>query len=499
MPSVPKARSQQARVAILALGLAGCAPDSPAFDNTDAGGDAGAGGQGGSGGVDASTAGSAGQAGTGGSSGGPSSWVVTAGDGPADRAREIALDADGNLYVVGEFGTQIDWGDGPRAAGGDADLFVVSFDPSGAVRWSDVRGGTGADRAYSVVVGERVFVGGVFVGTVPFGTITLTAATNDGFVSAYDSIGAHRWAIPVGVGDGDGEVNTLRVVPGGVQAGVGFNSDAYAYEGAPLFAHGGGWDFLVATISNLGKPSGETQYSDDGNESIFGLASMPNGDTLISGNYSTAPDFAPFANPPLKGDYDGMVLRLGVVEWLSSWASSGLDSCKDGTYWPEADVVVARCTVDFVEAASGLGVVSQGDDDALLVALDPDDGTPRWARGIGTPEADKAASLTITPDGVLLSVARGLGEVKLTGGGTTVNLGQGAGFWLGWFDPAGALVRSLSVQGTHKPSEAVVRQSATHVYVAGGFTGQLATPAGNIEAMTGYDAFVLGVALEELL
>ncbi len=74
----------------------------------------------------------------------------------ADLAEDIALDAQGNLFLVGwTIATDFPVGAGapqPARAGG-WDAFVASLVPDGAaLRWSTYLGGTGDDHAYSIAV-----------------------------------------------------------------------------------------------------------------------------------------------------------------------------------------------------------------------------------------------------------------------------------------------------------------------------------------------------------
>ena len=88
------------------------------------------------------------------------------GDDLADAVRDAAIDAAGNVYVVGgALSTDLLPGAPVRAYGGNAkeDAFVAKFDPTGQVLWWTFLGGPGPDRAQAVDIDPNsgeVVVGG---------------------------------------------------------------------------------------------------------------------------------------------------------------------------------------------------------------------------------------------------------------------------------------------------------------------------------------------------
>jgi hypothetical protein len=69
----------------------------------------------------------------------------------ADVARDVALDAAGNVYVVGgALSADLLPGAPTRALAGKEDAFVAKLDPSGQVIWWTFLGGPGPDRGYAI-------------------------------------------------------------------------------------------------------------------------------------------------------------------------------------------------------------------------------------------------------------------------------------------------------------------------------------------------------------
>lgn len=106
----------------------------------------------------------------GGNGGGSGSFAIgVVGGGQEDQVRDVALDAQGNLYLSGvtrsdDFPTtsgayQTQFNPGPRSAGGtEADAFVMKLSPSGDLQWSTLVGGPHHDRTYGIEVDGQGFV-----------------------------------------------------------------------------------------------------------------------------------------------------------------------------------------------------------------------------------------------------------------------------------------------------------------------------------------------------
>lgn len=106
------------------------------------------------------------------------SWIQTIGGDEVsstvrDSGNDIALDADGNIYVAGTFSGRTKFENraaAPRTRSlGETDAFVASYAPDGAFRWSRTTGGEEHDgNTHLAVVGSAVYTVGYFEDTVDF-------------------------------------------------------------------------------------------------------------------------------------------------------------------------------------------------------------------------------------------------------------------------------------------------------------------------------------------
>jgi fibronectin type 3 domain-containing protein len=80
-------------------------------------------------------------------------WAKSFGNtGSDDSANAAAFDAFGNLIVGGRFSTNVDFGGGGLSSVGSYDVFVAKFAPSGAHLWSRRAGGSSFDTVGAVAV-----------------------------------------------------------------------------------------------------------------------------------------------------------------------------------------------------------------------------------------------------------------------------------------------------------------------------------------------------------
>lgn len=114
-----------------------------------------------------------------------------------DHGNAIAVDSKGNVYVTGSFhGSQAFLGKSPVASKGLNDVFVTSFTSAGQCRWQKAFGGPGDDEGRGIAVDsqDNVYVIGGFQYNVDFGGGPLKATnTQDSFITSFTSTGGYRW------------------------------------------------------------------------------------------------------------------------------------------------------------------------------------------------------------------------------------------------------------------------------------------------------------------
>lgn len=89
------------------------------------------------------------------------SWIVPFGDAKSQRARAVAVDALGDIFVLADFDGVVELDGTQLTSAGETDIALLKLDGTGALLWAKSFGTAGADAAGRLVLdgGEVVFTG----------------------------------------------------------------------------------------------------------------------------------------------------------------------------------------------------------------------------------------------------------------------------------------------------------------------------------------------------
>jgi hypothetical protein len=130
-------------------------------------------------------------------------WAISSGPGYAN-AFNLDMDANGDLYICGEYFNQLVAGTTTLTSSGSSDynFFIAKYSSSGTFQW--IRGGGGllSDKAYAVdadPAGNVYLTGGYQSPTLAIGATTLiSVGISDAFIAKYDATGNPLWAKNIG-------------------------------------------------------------------------------------------------------------------------------------------------------------------------------------------------------------------------------------------------------------------------------------------------------------
>ena len=131
-------------------------------------------------------------------------WSNSYDDVGFQNVRDVAVDANDDVFIVGAFETGIDLGGTPLTSAGLRDVFVAKLaGATGAHVWSERFGGAAMDIPYGmgVIPGGDIALGGHFQETIDFGggaKMAEGADDYDVFVARLAGDGAHVWSADYG-------------------------------------------------------------------------------------------------------------------------------------------------------------------------------------------------------------------------------------------------------------------------------------------------------------
>lgn len=270
-------------------------------------------------------------------------WSRGLGTSGQDSANDVAVDANGDLYVIGAR----DWN--PYGASGMISLHKLSG-TTGEVLWQKsfaTSGGAAGFGAATTPQGAVVIVGSFGNpggGMIDFGGASLTSAwVRAGFVAQLDgSTGAHQWSRAI-ENSNQSDLNAVATTTSGGVFVAGASRGAARLAGGPAVATGGEYDLFVARLNGAnGAHVWSKAFGGPGYEIGYDLAIGADDDVVVVGQLASS----------------GVSLGGSVLAFAAS----------------PADVVVGR-----FDGATGahLGSYStgdSGDDVAFGVAVRPDTG-----------------------------------------------------------------------------------------------------------------------------
>ncbi len=370
-----------------------------------------------------------------------------------DRGTSIAVDEEGNIYLVGTYNQQVDFGGGVAIAGAD-DPFVASFAADGTYRWHTQFGGPGHDTGGGVAVipgtNEIVVVGAVsgdpglpgnwpesglrgFVAKLDrtSGTVTGSRALDATEQSRANAVTADAGGIYVAGGfHGTFEVGIPRVSTGdedmfAVRLGIDLeptwnwaDGDIRKDLGRAIAVNASGGvaitgyisatdesqDIIVTGFSSPlgGAPTWRNLYPSPPGGAAKGHAVVwtPEGDVVMTGFFTGPVNFG--QTTPDGGGRDGVLLRLdgatGTTGWAITYGGPGDDTSRGVAVDPAGNLLV---TGDFSDSVVvGAPLTSNGGKDVFVGMFMPD-GTPAWTRAYGGVSNDNGNAVAFAPDGSL--------------------------------------------------------------------------------------------------
>ena len=265
-------------------------------------------------------------------------WNTFLGGTSTDAASDVAADTAGNVYVIGW--SLASWGDPLSPHMGNLDAFVARLTPAGALVWNTFLGTSLPDSGGVLHPDGH---GGLYVAGQSAATWGSPLRPHSGvaaldvFVARMTSEGVLTWNTFLG--------GTGSDAPGGLVVDTDENlfvvGESATTWGSPLLSHSALDDAFVAALTPAGELVWNTFLGGGGNDSAGGIGVL-GGDLYVAGNSTTG--WGSPLQPHAGGVRDAYAARLttaGTLVWLTFVGGSGNDSASDLLVTAEGRVYLA--------------------------------------------------------------------------------------------------------------------------------------------------------------
>lgn len=374
---------------------------------------------------------------------------------------------------------------------GVEDIFVMKVDANGSLVWATSMGGSGSDIGNEIAVDANgyIYVAGEFESTVDFdpgaGTANLTSpAGSASFVSKFTAAGNYSWSRMIGSNLGT-RATGLVVDASGVShvAGV-FSGTADLDPGAGTQSEVtvGQTDFYIIELDSAGVMQWADHFGGSSLDQMESIAQDVNGDLYVTGFFSGTSDFQPgggTTNLTASGT-DIFVARFmanGNLDWAVKMGGSGTDGGTDiavdftgnvyttGYFDGTADFDPGNGTVTFT---AGTGI-----SDAFVSCLTPT-GTYSWAGQMGGTSVDAGQAIFLDITGNVYTTGRFSGTADFDPSGTTNSLTSAGTYdvYISKLTSAGVYAWAYKLGGaSNDVGNAMAVDAAGNLYVTGYFAG----------------------------
>jgi len=309
------------------------------------------------------------------STGGQFLWAKSIEGSGLKKVADVHTDTEGNVYLTGYFGASLFVGTDALIAEGNTNFFILKYTSDGELVWAKQAGDSDDIRARCMATDMlgNVYIGGNFEGNLTFAgqQIIGNGLDNNIFLLKYDSIGNEIWlreargvfedSLNDMVVSSDGTIYLTGAFSGVLRFGerelttIGFNDDIFV---AKYTTHG---HFLWAeAVEGSGFGSGESLILDD--EQLY-LAGEFRGESVFGSTTLTADAIQPDI-------FIAAMDTSGTFEWVKQGGDTNTDLLEQLTLLPDGTLVAGGSFDQFTQF-DNIQLPSNGGYDAYLAALRP--------------------------------------------------------------------------------------------------------------------------------
>jgi len=329
-------------------------------------------------------------------------WVQRAGGTTDDLGRGVAVDGLGNVYVTGNFSGTADFGSTNLTCNGYSDVFVAKLDSEGNWLWATRADGPSGDDSQGIAVDGlgNAYVTGHFQGTALFGSTTLVSSGGaDIFAAKLDGNGNWLWAVKAGGGSQEYGVD-ITVDCLNNSYLTGYFSGLCQF-GSINLTSSGGEDVYVAGLDTDGNWLWAKKAGGSSSDTSWKIALDGTANVWLTGTFSGT---AAFGGNSLSsaGTSDIFAAKLdnaGNWQWAARAGGSSFDYAYGIITDGMGDAYLTGCFKQSAQFGS-TSLTSSGEEDIFAAKLSADGGW-LWAIRAGSSGTDYGYDIAIAASGIL--------------------------------------------------------------------------------------------------
>jgi hypothetical protein len=417
-----------------------------------------------------------------------------------DEGTSVGVDVSGNIYITGDFYDTINLGGANLTSYGTNDMYIAKYNSAGVHQWSAHYGGSDIDYGERCAVdaaGNMVVVGRFGrLGNSNFGGSSFSAG--ELYVAKYNTNGVHQWSLATSVPTSYG----IPPIPTGVALDASGNiyvTGRFAGTktfGATQLVGAGADDIFILKYNSAGTQQFAIRFGSIGSDQPTDLAVDAAGNLLLCGRYSVG--FS-FGGPTMSNAGLFVVKLTNAGGHIWTYGSGGGNSQAATALATDAssNVVFAGIFNSTINLGGNTLIDNSGTSNIFLAKFNSS-GVHQWSESFPTSIASaQANSIAIDTagnsylTGVYANVTLENNHWIDFGGGKLYGQGSGDAF-VASFDAGGAHRWRVGVGGTDSDfGNDVALDASGNPVITGTFRSvSMTVPGGSIANTGDTDAFL---------
>lgn len=319
-------------------------------------------------------------------------WIARTRGGGSEVCNAVALDGEGNVFVVGSFAGQLSFGATLLTAAGATDAWAARVDADGTVSWTVSLGSNAL--AYDAVVGED---GALYA---------VGAIGADSQLFAIDRADGSPDAILLGGAGGSDAAHAVALAPDG---DLYVGGRVHGAIGSPAAAGTDSDGVYVARVSTLGAFAWAELIDGGGDgEWITGLAADREGNVYVSAYFSGTVILPGRSTPTTAGSFDWVISAFaadGAPRWSRTGGGPARDLATGIAVGPNGGDLYVIGHFEGTAANPGTTLTSLGGDDGWLVRIGTSGSGTSFVRHLGSTDDLSPRRLAVSEDAVVVGGA----------------------------------------------------------------------------------------------